>query len=144
MASFIYNNAVKKMITGDIDFDGTGEDTFKIALLTGTAQSTTTEKVNYEFRDDITTEHTVSTGNYTGPEQTTPTVTVDGNNIEVDFTSVNWGTSATIEATGAIIYVDNGSAATDPLVAYLDFGGTVRSTDGTFTVSITSPLTIAN
>jgi len=142
MASFIYNNAVKAMITGDIDFDGTGEDTFKIALLSGTAQSTSTEKVNYDFRDDVTTE--LSTGNgYTGAKATTPTVSVDGNNIEVDFSSVNW-TSATISATGAIIYVDNGSAATDVLVAYLDFGGTVSSTDGTFTVSITSPLTIAN
>jgi len=140
MASFIYNKAVQKIVTGDIDFD---DDGFKIALLTGSAQSTTVEKPNFDFMNDITSE--VATGNgYDDRRDTTPSVSINGNNVEIDFTAVSW-TNASITATGAVLYAHKGADdAANPVVAYLDFNNTVTSSDGTFTVSITSPLTIAN
>jgi hypothetical protein len=47
-------------------------------------------------------------------------------------------TSATITATGAIVYYSSGTGSTSTLIAYLDFGGSVSSTAGTFTVTIPS------
>ena len=44
-------------------------------------------------------------------------------------------TGATIAAAGAVIYKDTGTPATSPLIAYLDFGGTITSTNGSFQVT---------
>lgn len=138
--SFIYNKAVEKIVRGLIDFD---DDAFKIALVSGAAQDTTLEKVNYDFFNDITQE--LATGNgYDDRRGTTPSITLNGNNVEIDFTPVSW-TQASLTASGAILYAHKGADdAANPVVAYLNFGNNVTSSDGTFTVSITSPLTIAN
>lgn len=138
--SFIYNKAVEKIVRGLIDFD---DDIFKIALVSGAAQDTTLEKVNYDFFNDITQE--LATGNgYDDRRATTPSITLNGNNVEIDFTAVSW-TQASLTASGAILYAHKGADdSANPVVAYLNFGNNVTSSDGTFTVSITSPLTIAN
>lgn len=47
-------------------------------------------------------------------------------------------TGATIAAAGAVIYKDTGTPATSPLIAYLDFGGTITSTAGTFTLAFSA------
>lgn len=138
--SFIYNAAVDKIVRGQVDFDS---DSFKIALLSGAAQDTTIEKVSYDFMNDISTE--LATGNgYDSRRDTTPSITTNGNNVEIDFSAVSW-TNASITASGAVLYAHKGSDdSANPVVAYLNFGNNVTSSDGTFTVSITSPLTIAN
>jgi hypothetical protein len=63
--------------------------------------------------------------------------------IDINFADVSWA-SATLTAAAAVIYKTTGTASTDNLVAYLDFAGNVISTNGTFTVDITSPLRIQN
>lgn len=139
-ASFIYNKAVEKIVRGQIDFD---DDTFKIALVTGAFQDTTLEKVNFDFMNDITNEVASGSG-YDDRRSTTPSITLNGNNVEIDFTPVSWE-QASISASGAILYAHKGADdAANPTVAYLNFGNNVISSEGTFTVSITSPLTIAN
>lgn len=50
----------------------------------------------------------------------------------LDFTTPTWTTS-TISAVGAIIY---NSSKSNKVVACLDFGGTITSTNGTFTVTM--------
>ena len=140
MASLIYNSALDDVVKGLIDFD---TDSFKLMLVTS---SYTADKDAHTKRSDVTNEVT-GTG-YTSDDAanaTTVTVTKDTTNdrIDIDFSNVSW-TSATITAAGGVIYKSTGTASTDNLVAYLDFGGDVTSTNGTFTVDITSPLRIQN
>lgn len=140
MASLIYNNAIDNAARGTIDFD---TDTFKVMLVTS---SYVPNKDTHEFRSDVTNE-VGNSGTYaSGGSASVATVTLDTANDRVDitFASVNW-TSATISAAAAVIYKSRGGAATaDELVAYVDFLGTVSSTNGTFTVTFSSPLRFQN
>lgn len=137
MASLIYNSAVDDMARGAIDFD---TDTFKVMLVTS---SYTPNKDTHDKRDDVTNE--VSGSGYTsGGDTSACTVTKDTANdkVTLSFASVSWG-SSTITAYGAVIYKSTGTASTDPLVAYIDFGGDVSSNGGTFSVGI-STITLQN
>lgn len=138
MASLVYNTGLNAALTGGVDFD---TDTFKVMLVTS---SYTPDKDAHEDRADVTNEVT-GTGYTTGGDTSAVTVTKDDANdrIDVDFADVSF-TNATITAAAGVIYKSTGTAATDTLVAYLDFGGDVSSTNGTFTVSVTTPLRFQN
>lgn len=141
MASFVFNKAVEEMVRGSLNFEGT---TFKMLLVT--SAYTETEKDNFEDRADVTGEvSNASQGYTTGGAVTNATVSADDttNQITVAFSDVSF-TNATITAAGAVIYKSTGTEANDTVVAFLDFGGNVASTNGTFTVSVTTPLTIQN
>jgi hypothetical protein len=126
------------MATGAIDFD---TNSFKIELVTS---SYTPNKDTHTKRSDVTNEIS-GTGYTAGGVSTAVTVTNDTANdrIDINFADVSWA-SATLTAAAAVIYKTTGTASTDNLVAYLDFGGNVTSTNGTFTLDITSPLRIQN
>ena len=138
MASLIYNSCLNDMATGAIDFD---TNSFKIELVTS---SYTPNKDTHTKRSDVTNEIS-GTGYTAGGVSTAVTVTNDTANdrIDINFADVSWS-SATLTAAAAVIYKTTGTASTDNLVAYLDFAGNVISTNGTFTVDITSPLRIQN
>ena len=138
MASIIYNSALEDAVIGNIDFD---TDSFKIILVTSTYSA---DKDAHTKRSDVTNEVT-GTGYTTGGVSTAVTVTKDTTNdrVDIDFADVSWA-SATITAAGAVIYKTTGSASADNLVAYMDFGSDITSTNGTFTVDVTSPLRIQN
>lgn len=138
MASIIYNSCLDDAVRGNIDFD---TDSFKIMLVTSTY---TADKDTHTKRSDVTNEVS-GTGYTSGGAASAVTVTKDTTNdrIDIEFADVSFS-SATITAAGAVIYKTTGTASTDNLVAYLDFGGDVTSTNGTFTVDITSPLRLSN
>jgi hypothetical protein len=97
----------------------------------------------FDFRSDIANEVAASGTYATGGAAVTCTVSaVDtaNNRVSVTFGAPAAFTSATISAVGGWIYKAVGSAATDELVTYVDFGGTVTSTAGTFTVTLSTPL----
>jgi len=137
MASLIYNSCPEDLAKGAIDFD---TDTFKILLVTS---SYTPDKDAHTRGDDITNEVTGS-GYTAGGATTTVTVTLDTANdkVTVGFSAVNWPTS-TITARGAVIYKSTGTAANDPLVAYMDFTNDVSSGGGTFSIAA-STITLQN
>ncbi len=126
MASLVYNSCIRDAVTGAIDFD---TDTFKMMLVT----SSYTASKAHDKRDDITNEVT-GTG-----------YTAGGNNdVEISFTVTSW-TSATITARAGVIYKSRGGASSaDELVGYVDFGSDVSSTNGTFAVTVSSPLKFQN
>ena len=97
----------------------------------------------YDFRDDIANEVT-GTGYTAGGVAATVTVgSVDSTNDRTPVTITdltNAWTSSTITAVGGWLYKVIGSAATDQLVAFVDFGGTVSSTAGNFSVAFTTPI----
>ena len=129
MASFIYTSCEDDAARGAIDFD---TDTFKTMLVTS---SYTPSQSTHTRRSDITNEAT-GTGYTAGGTVTTCTVAKDTTNKRVTLTCAgpNWENS-TISAAGAVIYQSTGTASADPLVAYIDFGGTITRTSATFSVS---------
>jgi hypothetical protein len=137
MASLIYNSCLDDLAKGAIDFD---TDTFKVVLVTSTY---TPNKDTHDRRDDVTNEVTGS-GYTAGGATSACTVTKDTANdkVTLSFASVSWATS-TITARGAVIYKSTGTAANDPLVAYIDFVGDVSSNGGTFSISA-STITLQN
>jgi hypothetical protein len=137
MASLIYNSAIDDMARNNIDFD---TNTFKAMLVTS---SYTPNKDTHDKRDDVTNEVT-GTGYTAGGVTTACTVTKDTANdrVTLQFAAVSWATS-TITARALVIYKSTGTASTDNLVAYNDFGSDVSSTAGTFSVAA-STITLQN
>jgi hypothetical protein len=105
---------------------GTG-NTFKLALYDNSA-SFTAATTAYTASNEVANSGTYSAG---GGSLTNVTPTSSGTTAFTDFADLSF-TSATITAYGAMIY--NDSAAGDPAVCILDFGGAKTSTNGTFTI----------
>lgn len=123
-----YNSYKKNCLDGTIDLVN---DTIKVALVTS---SYTPNIDSHAFFSDITNEVSAS-GTYVagGIALGTKTTTQDNTDNEGVFDAADFSaTSTTITARYAIIYKDTGSAATSPLICYVDFGEDKSSTDGTF------------
>ena len=106
--------------------NGTG-NTFKLALYDNSA-SFTAATTAYTAVNEVAASGSYSAG---GGALTNVTPTSSGTTAFTDFADLSF-TSATITAYGAMIY--NDSAAGDPAVCILDFGGAKTSTAGTFTI----------
>jgi hypothetical protein len=102
-------------------------NTFKLALYDNTP-SFTAATTAYTSSGEVANSGTYSAG---GGALTNVTPTSSGTTAFTDFADLSF-TSATITAYGAMIY--NDSAAGDPAVCILDFGGAKTSTNGTFTI----------
>ena len=102
-------------------------NTFKLALYDNSA-SFTAATTAYTVTNEVANSGTYSAG---GGTLTNVTPTSSGTTAFTDFADLSF-TSATITAFGALIY--NDSAAGDPTVCVLDFGGAKTSTAGTFTI----------
>jgi hypothetical protein len=115
--------------------------TFKFLLVSSVPSEANFDA--YDFRDDVADEVT-GTGYTAGGVAATVTVgSVDTTNDRTPVTITdltNAWTSSTISAVGGWLYKVVGSAATDQLVGFVDFGGTVTSTAGNFSVAFTTPL----
>lgn len=105
---------------------GTG-NTFKLALYNNSA-SFTAATTAYTATNEVSASGSYSAG---GGALTNVTPTSTGTTAFTDFADLSF-TSATITAYGALIY--NDTAAGDPTVCVLDFGGAKTSTSGTFTI----------
>ena len=136
MASIIYNSFLDDLAKGAIDLD---TDTFKVMLVNTTyaAIADETKKDSHTKRSDVTANEISGTGYTTGGATATVTVTKDtaNNRVDVSLGSASW-TTATITAYGAVYYKSRGGlASADELVGYIDFGGAVTSTAGTFSLT---------
>lgn len=139
MASIVFDSALEDSARGAVDFD---TDVFKAMLVTSTY---TPSKGTHTKRSDVTNESS-GTGYTAGGATVAATVTKDTTNhrLDVSFANPSW-TSATITARGAVIYKSRGGASSaDELVAYVDFGSDVSSTNGTFAVTFSGPLRFQN
>lgn len=105
---------------------GTG-NTFKLALYDNSA-SFTAATTAYTATNEVPDSGTYAAG---GGTLTNVTPTSSGTTAFTDFADLSF-TSATITAYGALIY--NDTAAGNPTVCVLDFGGAKTSTVGTFTI----------
>jgi hypothetical protein len=116
----------QELLEGVHDFQS-GGNTFKIALYTSSATlgaSTTA----YAGTNEVANGNGYTTA---GEALTNVNPTTSGTTAYTDFNDVTWST-ASFTANGALIY--NDTAAGDPAVAVLAFGGDYTATNGDFTV----------
>lgn len=146
MASLIYNSFFDDLAKGNIDCD---TDTFKVMLVgSGYLNATIadeTKKDSHLKRSSVTASEVSGTGYTAGGATITVTVTKDtaNNRVDISLGAASWA-SSTITAHGAVIYKSRGGADTaDELVAFIDFGGAVASTAGTFSLTA-STIRISN
>ena len=109
------------------NFTTTTGNVFKLALYNNSA-SFTAATTAYTTSNEVAASGSYSAG---GGSLTNVTPTTSGTTAFTDFADLSF-TSATITAFGAMIY--NSSAAGNPSVVILDFGGAKTSTAGTCTI----------
>jgi hypothetical protein len=109
------------------NFTASTGNTFKLALYDNSA-SFTAATTAYTSSNEVANSGTYAAG---GGTLVNVTPTSSGTTAFTDFSDLSF-TSATITAFGALIY--NDTAAGDPTVCVLDFGGAKTSTAGTFTI----------
>lgn len=118
-----------------------GSGTFKMLLVS--SQPSETQLDTWSFRADVSGEVT-GDGYTAGGFVVVPTVgEVDAanNRAPVVFADLNPALpAATVSAVGGWIYKVGGSAETDELVQFVDFGGEFTSTNGPFSIVFNSPL----
>ena len=125
--NFMCTSFKQEILQGVHNFtNGTG-NTFKLALYDNSA-SFTAATTAYTATNEVANSGSYSAG---GGTLTNVTPTTSGTTAFTDFDDLSF-TSATITAFGALIY--NDTAAGDPTVCVLDFGGAKTSTSGTFTI----------
>lgn len=109
------------------NFTASTGNTFKLALYDNSA-SFTAATTAYTATNEVANSGTYAAG---GGTLTNVTPTSSSTTAFTDFADLSF-TSATITAFGALIY--NDTAAGNPTVCVLDFGGAKTSTNGTFTI----------
>ena len=109
------------------NFTASTGNAFKLALYDNSA-SFTAATTAYTVTNEVANSGTYAAG---GGTLTNVTPIATGTTAFTDFADLSF-TSATITAYGALIY--NDTAAFDPTVCVLDFGGAKTSTSCTFTI----------
>jgi hypothetical protein len=125
--NFMATSFKQEILQGVHDFTASTGDTFKLALYDNSA-SFTAATTAYTASNEVGDSGSYSAG---GGALTNVTPTTSGTTAFTDFANLTF-TSATITAFGALIY--NDTAAGDPSVVVLDFGGAKTSTSGDFQI----------
>jgi hypothetical protein len=125
--NFMATSFKQQLMQGVHNFTASTGNTFKLALYDNNAAFTAATTA-YTATDEVANSGTYSAG---GGTLTNITPTTSGTTAFTDFDDLSF-TSATITAYGALIY--NDTAAGDPAVCVLDFGGAKTSTSGTFQI----------
>lgn len=125
--NFMCTSFKVELMQGVHNFTTTTGNTFKLAMYDNSA-SFTAATTAYTNTNEVANSGSYSAG---GGTLTNVTPTSSGTTAFTDFADLSF-TSATITAYGAMIY--NDTAAGNPSVCILDFGGAKTSTAGTFTI----------
>lgn len=113
-----------------VDWDA---DTIKVSLHTS---SYSPDQDTHDFFNDATNELGAGAGYTAGGETLTtsaPAYDTGTNTLRLDAADVTWS-AATFTCRYAVIYKDTGTAATSPLLGWVDFGGDESVTSGTFQI----------
>jgi len=125
--NFMCTSFKVELMRGVHNFTTSTGNTFKLALYDNSA-SFTAATTTYTATNEVAASGSYVAG---GGALTNVTPSSTGTTAFTDFADLSF-TSATITAFGALIY--NDTAAGDPSVCVLDFGGAKTSTSGTFTI----------
>tara|TARA_R110002124_G_scaffold133987_1_gene296600 strand:+ start:360 stop:863 length:504 start_codon:yes stop_codon:yes gene_type:complete len=120
--------------SGDYDADTTSWQTVETAsdFTTGAGYSTNAGGTNQPY-------NTFATGARAVAESTFPKIEAGSTTAIMDFTDATFHT-VTVQADGCVMYNASYNAASDDnIIAIFDFGGTVSSTQGNFTIQFPAP-----
>lgn len=135
MASFIYNSCLRDTFRGRINFE---TDAFRMLLVTAAYHP---DKDGHSRRSDIEGE-AEGQGYTPGGVSADIRVGMVDDALTLGLGSVKLS-AASVAARYAVYFVDRGSPEDDELVALIDFGGDVTSTNGDYSVT-TSQMKIQN
>lgn len=114
----VFNSAKKKLIDGSIDLDG---DTISASLHTSSFVPDIDTQV---FFSDITNELPTASG-YTagGVALANKSITIDttNNRAYLDADDTTWVASGTLTARYVVLRKNTGTAATSPVIGYIDY-----------------------
>lgn len=124
----VYNAAITSLANKEIDW---GSDTIKVILLTS---AYTPNQTTHQYQSSLTGE--VSGTGYTAGGQTlaNKTEAFVGQQKRFDADDVTWPASTITARYAVVVDTTPGSAATNPLICYVDFGADVVSSGGAFTI----------
>ncbi len=130
MTTVFYLHGMEALLSGEIDLV---DDTIKAALVDSNYSP---DQDNEQYFDEISDE--ISGTGYTAGGQALrgKTLLKDSTLKRVDFnaTHLTWVTATISAAHGVVLYKDTGTAATSPLLCYLDLEADYGSTGEDFTV----------
>lgn len=150
----IYNKALEQIVSGTMNLETTPAGStppYKVMLL-GSGSNYTHSKTHVYLSDALAAGAVeVSGSGYDAGGKTLGNITTStdqsSNFVKVEIADVQWGLGAggsTITAKGALIYLPTGNPATSPLLAYINFDGTVTSSASVFTIDFQTPLKLQN
>ncbi|MEZ0366821.1 hypothetical protein ACAG26_24410 [Mycobacterium sp. pUA109] len=125
----LYGGFLKSLGNKQINLNS---DTFMVMLLS----SSYTPSDTHQYQSDVSSYEITGTGYTAGGATIASTATSYASDV-LTFTggNVSWGSSS-ISAAYAVVYDSTpGAAASNPLVGYVNFGGTISDTSGTFEVT---------
>lgn len=125
----VYNAAITSLANKEIDW---GSDTIKVMLL---GSGYTPNQATHQYQSSLTNE--VSGTGYTagGATLASKTESFVGQVKQFKAANVTWVASTITARYAAIVDTTPGTAATNPLIAYVDFGADVVSSGGDFTIT---------
>ena len=129
ISSAICNSFKQEILVGTHNFTASSGNAFKLAMYTSSASlgaGTTAYSSSNEISNSSGSAYTAG-----GKEITSVTPALDGSTACCDFADVSF-TSASFTANGCLIF--NDSAAGDPSVCAIAFGGDKTVSSGTFTI----------
>jgi len=130
VTAFWYAKAFLSMLDKEIDWEA---DAIKVSLH---LVAYTPDQDAHDYFDDATNEH-AATGNYVAGGATLANASIANtlNVVKLDGDDTIWANS-TITARYAVVYDSTpGSAATNPLLFYVDFGEDESSSSGEFKIA---------
>ena len=129
ITSAICNSFKVEILTGVHNFTASTGDTFNLALYTSSA-TLDKDTTAYDSTNEITnTSGSAYSAKGNALTSVTPVLSTD--TAVCDFANTSWS-SASFTARGCLIF--NDTAAGDPAVCAIDFGGDKTVTSGTFTI----------
>ena len=140
MQSHCYPNAVQLVNTAALNLSTVTAGSFHMGLCTGSAATWGATQQAYQFVSSVTAAYTeVTSGGYARQSLTGITMTKNtDSNVWTCTSPVSFGSSITLSAASAFVYTTLiGSADSSyPVIAIIDFGGTVSSSSGPWTYTV--------
>lgn len=140
MASSNFRSFPRALATAGHNFSS---DSLKVLLVSSIPSEANLDA--WANRSDVTNEIT-GTGYTAGgiaQAYTLEALDTTNNRQSITLTNITNGwTSSTFSAVGAIIYKSTGTASTDKLIDFVDFGGTISCTNGNYSITYSTPIYI--
>lgn len=137
MASFVYFSMVEDLARGAIDFD---TDTFFAMIVT----SSYTPSQSHSKRSDVNANEVSGTGYTAGGQACSISLSRTNGVLSITPANVTWSSPVSgFTGRRAIIYKRRGGAASaDELICCIDPGASVAANGTSYTMQVTSPLTL--